>query len=91
MEWQWIITGGSILLLIGAGIFCGIREWQMRREMRALEEMLDAAADRAGASEKLADTWVVLDGFTGFTPVDFWRKIMMRHVGRRSSPGWRSI
>lgn len=43
MEWQWIITGGSILLLIGAGIFCGIREWQMRREMRALEEMLDAA------------------------------------------------
>ena len=33
------------------------------------EEMLDAAADRAGASEKLADTWVVLDGFTGFTPV----------------------
>ena len=43
MEWQWIITGGSILLLIGAGIFCGIREWQTRREMRALEEMLDAA------------------------------------------------
>lgn len=68
MEWQWIITGGSILLLIGAGIFCGIREWQTRREMRALEEMLDAA-------------------IVG----EFLRKIMMRHVGRRSSPGWRSI
>ena len=53
MEWQWIITGGSILLLIGAGIFCGIREWQTRREMRALEEMLDAAIARWIFGERL--------------------------------------
>lgn len=43
MEWQWIITGASILLLLGAVIVGGIREWQIRREMGALEEMLDAA------------------------------------------------
>lgn len=43
MEWQWIITGASILFLLGAVIVGGIREWQIRKEIGALEEMLDAA------------------------------------------------
>lgn len=43
MEWQWIIAGGSLLLLLGVGIFECIRNGKERRQMRALEEMLDAA------------------------------------------------
>lgn len=49
-------------------LYEGYQEFLSERFLTG-EEMLDAAADRAGASEKLADTWVVLDGFTGFTPV----------------------
>ena len=49
-------------------IYQGFSEFLRKRYITA-EEVLDLLCEKIGSSRLVRDSWIVLDGFTGFTPV----------------------
>ena len=49
-------------------IYQGFSEFLRKRYITA-EEVLDLLCEKIGSSRLVRDSWIILDGFTGFTPV----------------------
>ena len=49
-------------------IYQGFSEFLRKRYITA-EEVLDLLCEKIGSSRLVRDSWIVLDGFTGFTPI----------------------
>ena len=41
----------------------------LRKRYITAEEVLDLLCEKIGSSRLMRDSWIALDGFTGFTPV----------------------